>query len=648
MPAAHAERRIVTCLFVDIVGSTDLTVSLGPERMQRLLAGAFDELNAIVAEHGGVVEKFIGDAMFALFGAPTAHGDDPLRALRAAEACADRARARPRESAIAIRAGVETGEVLVDLEAMSRDRQRMAVGACVNVAARLQQQADPGQILVGPVCHDAMAASAEFEPAGRLSLKGVGDVAAWRLVRTTGAPRAALPFVGRAEELQSLHAAFERARAGGAGRAMLIGPPGQGKTRLAQEFVRPLRGTVRVLEARCRPAAERTARPPIHQLLASDVAGLGGGAEMNTAAVVTRVRALLQDAAESLHVASVLCHSAGVSVDEKLLAQLPRDLQEEFVIGWRLYLAALARERPLLLHLEDVHWADPSFLRLIDRATFTGQMPLLLLATARPEFAESAHLRPGAGLVIELGPLDESSALALARSAGPTEGRGIQRAEGNPLFIIELARAPDLAERDLPITLHGAIGARLDELSPPERDLLQRAAVVGEAFSVRDVALLAEREPTEVAGSLGRLAHLRFVQPVGQGYRFYHALVHDVAYGRLPVAERMRLHARYAQEGVDRDEVEILAHHWWEALRPPDSDWVWEDRAQRSAMRAEAVEAHLSAAGRLIDRLAHEQALALLERALKLAEEPRDFARVETMIGLIRARNAQGDLAWEH
>jgi tetratricopeptide (TPR) repeat protein len=224
----------------------------------------------------------------------------------------------------------------------------------------------------------------------------------------------------------------------------------------------------------------------------------------------------------------------------------------------------------------------------------------------------------------------------------------VQRAEGNPLFIIELARATESSERDLPITIHGAIAARLDELSPPERELLQRAAVVGEAFGVRDVALLAEREPTEVAGTLGRLAHLRFVQPVRHGYRFHHALVHDIAYGRLPVAERMRLHARYAEEGVHRDEAEILAHHWWEALRPPDANWVWEDGPQRSAMLREALEAHLAAASRLIDRLAHEQALDVLDHALKLAELPRDLGRIEAMIGLVHARNAQGDAAWEH
>jgi len=638
----------VTCLFIDIVGSTDLTVTLGPERMQRLLAGAFGELSAIVEDQGGVVEKFIGDAMFALFGAPTAHADDPLRALRAAEACAERIRSRPREAAIAVRVGVETGEALVDLEATSRERQRMAVGACVNVAARLQQHAEPGEILVGPVCHDAMAASGEFAPAGTLALKGFGDVAAWRLVRTTGAPRAPLPFVGREADLERLRAAFEHARTGAAGRALVIGPPGQGKTRLAEEFLRRLGPAVRVLEARCRPSAETTARPPLRQLLTSDLAELGGDAEPGLDAVTSRLRALLPHPEEAREVASVLCHSAGSSVDQRLLAHVPRDAQEEFVAAWRRYLAALARERPVVLRLEDVHWADPSFLRLIDRVTLGERMPLFTLATARPEFAESAHLSPREGSVIELEPLEASSALALARSAGAADARAVERAEGNPLFIIELARATHAAGRDLPITIHGAIAARLDELSPPERELLQRAAVVGEAFGVRDAALLAEREPTDVAGSLGRLAHLRFVQPVRQGYRFHHALVHDLAYGRLPVAERMRLHARYAEEGVHRDEAEILAHHWWEALRPPDGDWVWEDRAQRSAMRGQAIEAHLGAADRLIDRLAHEQALAVLDRALKLAEAPRDVGRIEAAIGLVHARNAQGELAWEH
>ena len=163
----------------------------------------------------------------------------------------------------------------------------------------------------------------------------------------------------------------------------------------AMEFLRPLRSTVCVLEARCRPAAETTARPPLHQLLTSDVTGPSGRPEIDPDSVVTRVRALLQDATESLHVASVLCHSAGVNVDAKLLAHMPRDLQEEFVNGWRRYLGALARERPLVLHLEDLHWADPSFLRLIDRVTFAGQLPLFTLATARPEFADSGRRSRG-------------------------------------------------------------------------------------------------------------------------------------------------------------------------------------------------------------------------------------------------------------
>src|SRR5262249_24140764 len=330
---------------------------------------------------------------------------------------------------------------------------------------------------------------------------------------------------------------------------------------------------VRVLRARSRPSAETTARPPLRQVLASDVVGATGERNLHAADVASRLGALFRDAADGTHLASVLSHSAGLSVDERLLAHAPRDVEEEFVAAWRRYLAALARERPTVLHLDDVHWAEPSFLRLVSRATAGERVPLLTLATARPEFAESAHLRAGEGLVIELEPLDAASALALSRSAGTTDERALERAEGNPLFIIELARAPRSADHDLPITVHGAIAARLDELSVAERELLQRAAVVGETFSVRDAALLAGREPADVAGSLGRLAHLRFVQAVRQGYRFHHVLVHDVAYNRLPVTERMRLHAHYAEEGVDRDDAEVLAHHWWEALRPPEGNW---------------------------------------------------------------------------
>ena len=208
---ARGEIRLVTCLFIDVVGSTDATVRLGPERMQRLLTNAFSELSATITAHGGVVEKYVGDAILAIFGAPTAHDDDAERALRAAEACLRWATASASPSGLAVRAGVETGELLVDLVAIET-HQRMVVGESINLAARLQSFAEPGEIVVGPTCHDATANGADYEPLGGLELKGFGTVEAWRFKRFRDAQtRFQLDFVGRQAELALLSEAFDRA-----------------------------------------------------------------------------------------------------------------------------------------------------------------------------------------------------------------------------------------------------------------------------------------------------------------------------------------------------------------------------------------------------------------------------------------------------
>lgn len=254
----HAERRLITALFIDVVGSTDLTVRFGPERMKRTLDETFTHLRDLIAAHDGTIEKYIGDAIFVLFGAPVAHADDPERALRAAEACVRWAAEREAHSDItlAVRVGVETGEAIVDLEAAGGEKQQMAVGRPVNLASRLQQAADPGQVLVGPGCHEATADVAEFESLGFRDLKGLGEVPAWRFVRLTGVRVPAVPFFGRREELERLRSSFARARMGRAALAVVIGPPGQGKTRLAEELIRDVHGEARLLQARCRPGGE--------------------------------------------------------------------------------------------------------------------------------------------------------------------------------------------------------------------------------------------------------------------------------------------------------------------------------------------------------------------------------------------------------
>lgn len=632
MPGAHEERRLVTCVFLDIVGSTDLTLRLGPERLKRALDAAFGEVQARITAEGGTVEKYIGDAVYALFGAPVAHADDPLRALRAAQACRDWA-AGP-DSPFGIRIGVETGEAVVDLNAVESTQQRMSVGPVVNTAARLEQAADPGQILVGPACHEATAGSARFRALGPMTFKGLAPLEVWELESVGGTqPGVDLPFVGRAGDLDILRLAYGRS----AQRpvfALVSGPPGQGKTRIVRQLLGELGRSA--LVARFRPAGEVGGSAPLRELL--------GGADTDADAVAAAL-ANVADADERERILRGVLHSAGIRHDERL-ARLPEEERtDESVHAWRRYFATRGEAIPVVW-FEDLHWADPATIRLVDRLTLsTG--PLFLIATARPEFAQQAGLRSGGDrFFVELGPLDAADATALAEQAGAADALTVERAQGNPLFIVELARTA-ASTGALPLTLQGALGARLDELEQADRELLSRAAVLGEAFSVADAAFLAERDPAEVATTLGRLADLLYLRRGDGAFRFHHNLLRDVAYGRLLVADRMALHARLAGERSDGLDPATRAHHWWEAVRPPDGEWVWTDPAERSRSRRAAVEAHLEAAEHALTRFDAQGALDLLARAEQLEPDPALRARIDRTWGRGAAMQGKGDVSWE-
>jgi class 3 adenylate cyclase len=420
MHERHQERRLVTCLFIDVVGSTELTMRLGPERLKNALDAAFSELRALIVAHGGTVEKYIGDAIYALFGAPVSHADDPCRALRVAFACLRWAAERdPADVPFLVRVGVETGEAIVDLSAAETTMQQMSVGAVVNIAARLQQRAEPGQALVGPTCHAAAFDAAELIPLGEIELKGIGTLPAWSLVGIADvAPSVSLPFVGRAAELGLLGYALQRALSGRSVLALVSGPPGQGKTRLVSEFVSHLTPETRLITARCRPEGEIGALTPLRQLLGDHLEELLGE--------------LFDDRAERDRVAAVLTHSAGLLTSEALSAMVPTERADEIANGWRRYLAALARGGSLVAWIEDVHWADPAVVRLIDRVT-KGSDRLLVVATARPEFSEAAGLRPsGDRFFIELAGLEAAAASSLAQSAGSTDDLALARADTAP------------------------------------------------------------------------------------------------------------------------------------------------------------------------------------------------------------------------
>jgi len=634
----HAERRLITAMFIDIVGSTDL-VTLGPERMKRVLDRCFKDLSAEVVAEGGTVEKYIGDAIFVLFGAPVSHEDDAVRALRAAGRCLVKAAAtvegRP---AISIRIGVETGDALVDLAAAQTDRQRMAVGACVNVATRLQAVAAPGTALVGPGTREAVGNGAALEPLGDFELKGLGPTPAWRLISASKQhARPRVPFVGRDDELEVLQLAFRRATTGRSVLAVVSGPPGQGKTRVVEELVARIGDEATVLVGRCRPGGEGSPLEPLRQLLDAT----------NAEEVRARVTRTIPDPIEADRVADALSHSAGLGMSDALRGMPIADRQDEITNAWRRYLVSLARERVVVAWVEDLHWADPQLIALIDRLTLSGTSPLLFVVTARPEFAQQAGLKPtGQRFFIDLDPLTTDEAHRLAALAGNTVDSITSRAEGNPLFIIELARARAVADDALPMTLRGVIGARLDDLPEHDRQILQASAIVGETFSARDTSVLLSRDLGETHASLEHLVDLLYLRSGAHGvYRFHHGLVREVAYGQLPIAERLRLHARYAREGLAPDDHERRAHHLWEAIGGPDAAWVWEDVPERLALRREARGSLLASAQASASAFLTEAGVVRGRRALELADSALDRAEAHRALGDVYLVAVAGDEA---
>ena len=630
MSETREERRLVTCIFLDIVGSTDLTVRLGPERQKRALDAAFSELKERIVAQGGTVEKYIGDAVYALFGAPIAHADDPLRALRAALDC--QAWAAGPASPFGIRIGVETGEAVVDLSAVESTQQRMSVGPVVNMAARLEQAAEPGQILVGPTCHAATDGEATFRSLGPMTFKGFTEMQVWEL-ESIGSTTTTidLPFVGRSSDLEILRLAYGRSRQRPV-LALVSGPPGQGKTRVVRELLDATVGTPFV--ARFRPAGESGAAAPLRELLG----GPSGGREEVESAL-----AELTDPAERERIGRAVLHSAGLEQDERL-ARLPTEERtDEIVHAWRRYFAARGAPLPVVW-FEDLHWADEATVRLVDRLTLsTG--PLFVIATARPEFAQAAGFRPGGDrFFVELGPLESVDALALAGHAGTVDPATIERAQGNPLFIVELARTASTGSA-LPLTLQGALGARIDELGIDDRQLLSHASVIGDTFTVADAVFMSGRDASEVGPALARLADLLYLRRVDGAYRFHHNMLRDVTYGRLLVADRMGLHARLArrEEALDPD---VRAHHWWEALRPPDAEWVWADSHERESLQRAAALAHLVAAERHLERHDARRALEVLGRAEQIATDDADIARVDRAWGRASAMDGKGDASW--
>src|SRR4051795_10769344 len=479
------ERKLATVLFVDLVGSTALVTGADPEVTRRRVTQFFDRVTHCVTTHGGIVEKFAGDAVLAAFGIPQAHEDDAERAVRAALAMLESIK----ELGLVARVGVEAGEVVVD-EADST----FATGEAVTLAARLQQAAGPGEVLIGPHAYRLSSSRVQAEDVGPLDVKGFGErIWVWRatsvLDEAPPGTAVAAPLIGRETELELLQNTYERSvRDRRAHLFTIYGDPGVGKSRLAREFIEGLEGAT-VLAGRSLPYGESVTYWPLAEMVKA-AAGITDDDPLEVA--VEKLR----DSCENEAIADLLGLASGV-----LEAVKGERSQQEIAWAAREWVERMAHEQPLVLVFEDIHWAEDALLDLIEHlAEWVRDAPLLLVGLAR---AELLDVRPGWGggrlraTAIELEPLgrEESEELinALATDgalAGQAREALLEKTEGNPLFVEETVRMlaecegrplAEFAER-IPDTLQALIAARIDRLPPEEKTVLQRASVIGRTF----------------------------------------------------------------------------------------------------------------------------------------------------------------------
>jgi class 3 adenylate cyclase/tetratricopeptide (TPR) repeat protein len=593
-PAPRTERKVVTVLFADLVGFTARAERLDPEDVQAVLEPYHARLRSELERFGGTVEKFIGDAVMALFGAPTAHEDDPERAVRAALAIRDWV---AEEGKLEVRIGVNTGEALVNLAARPEAGEGMAAGDVVNAAARIETAAPTNGVLVGESTYRATANVIDFGEPTTIAAKGKEEpVPVWEARQARArygidvVPEAATPLVGRTRELDALKAALERARQQRSPELVtLVGVPGIGKSRLVTELFAWIEHepdlTAYWRQGRSLPYGEGVS----YWALAEMVKAQTGILETDDAAEAeAKLTATLEDLLDE-DVEWVQTHLRSL-IGQASTSDTAGDRQGEAFAAWRRFFEALAERHPLVLVFEDIHWADDGLLDFIEHLVdwVTG-VPMLVLCTARLELLERRPAWGGGKLnaaTVSVVPLtdDETSALISALSERPLLEAGTQsallaRAGGNPLyaeqFVRMLAERTTVDELPLPESVQGIIAARLDALQPEEKALLQDAAVVGKVFWLGAVARDDGRADLEQR--LHALERKEFVQrarrPSMAGemeFAFKHLLVRDVAYGQIPRAERAEKHLRVAEwiESLGRpeDQAEMVAHHYLSAL----------------------------------------------------------------------------------
>jgi class 3 adenylate cyclase/tetratricopeptide (TPR) repeat protein len=604
-PSAET-RKTVTVLFCDLVGSTAMGEQLDPETMRNLLSRSFDRVSGIVEGHGGVVEKFIGDAAMAVFGIPRVHEDDALRAVRAAAEIREalgRAGSVGGGASVAWRTGIATGEVVAG---DGTAEQRLVTGDAVNVAARLQQTAQPGEILITAETHQLVRDAVQVEALGEVTVKGrQASIETFRLIEVDRSAagherRLDSPMVGRERPRRLLDEAFAEVRDERVCHLFtILGAAGVGKTRLVNEFVASLGGRARVVHGRCLSYGEGITYWPIAEIVRAAI-GIGQVPGGDAAADLARIAEVLGENEDRDRITERIGEAIGLTRGQPVPDETPWAIRSFF--------EALAADQPLVVVLEDLQWAQPVLLDLIEHiADWSRDAPILLIVLARQELLD---LRPtwGGGkrsaTSISLEPLnaDETAKLIdnlLGQAQLPETifDRIRSAAEGNPLFVEELlemlidegalartngdwAASRDLASLAVPPTIQALLSARLDGLAGPDRAVLERGSVEGTIFHRDAVAALApEALRPSVGPSLQTLTRREFVVPdraelTGrEAFRFRHQLIRDAAYQAIAKQSRAELHEHFADwlESALGDRLDeyrpILAYHLEQAAR---------------------------------------------------------------------------------
>jgi class 3 adenylate cyclase/tetratricopeptide (TPR) repeat protein len=668
-------RRSISIIFADLVGSTVLGESMDAEALRYVTSRYFETMRAAVERHGGTVEKFIGDAVVALFGVPRVREDDALRAVRAAAdmraslAALNEELQRDLAVRLQVRIGVNTGEVIVGEH---RAGGSPATGDAVNVAARLEQAAGPGEVLMGGSTHRLVRDQVTAEPVEPMTLKGkAGPVAAWRLLdvaRSVGAAkqRATNLFIGRDPQLRMLEDAFRRAAGERSCQLVtVLGDAGIGKTRLAEEFATTV-SDARVLTGRCLSYGQGATYWPLRQAVL-DAVGLTG--EESTDAAKAAFAAVLRDGPDTVNIVSRLLALAGFNRQ----APVPED------VPWavRLFLELLAEQRPVLLVVDDLHWAESGLLEVLEHvADWSRDAPIMLLGLARPEFYDSRPTWGGGKLnatAMLLSPLDDAATVSLVDKHDLPEvikRRIADTSGGNPLFAEQLVAMladeghvalasgvatwtggpADDVRWAMPPSVSALLAARIDRLDDHERAIVGCAAVIGTVFYAEAIAALSGTPLPQVQQALGQLIRKELLRtavtdlPGLSAYRFLHVLVRDAAYTGLAKASRAMWHEQLgdwlSSLGGDAVPEEIVGHHLASA---------WEYRTQlgpsTSQVRELAARAarKLAAAGRRLEVSDVTAAAALFQRAAGLLR-PDDPHRVECLLNLAAQRIELGEI----